>query len=254
MCRTVRGPAAARRMSPPMPGGMREPFGADRPQSPRRDPIARDARTIARGQFAEQLIRRHRDAVRRKIGRRIVGVARMMRAVDADAGDRRASCRRRSPPSIRMPANFAPSSSRSFGHLSFELAARAPAPLGDRIVHRQRHHEATVRGRCAGRRRHRSAAGSHRDCPAPTPRHRPRRPRPAVCARRRDPQRPALAARAPRQRLGVGRAERLVGDQANARSARLGMKMHQNSDLRRGVAAVDQRRRIDEEQYLEQRR
>jgi len=53
---------------------------------------------------------------------------------------------------------------------------------------------------------------------------------------RRHPQRAALAAARRRQRLRVGRSERVVCRQANARSDRRGIKPHQNSERAAALA------------------
>jgi hypothetical protein len=53
---------------------------------------------------------------------------------------------------------------------------------------------------------------------------------------RRDPERAALAAACRRQCFGVGRSERLVRRQANARRNRRGMKPHQNSEWAAALA------------------
>ena len=141
--------------------------------------------------------------------RRIRRVRRRGRDVDAEADDDGEAVRRGSrAPSSRMPASLAPSSRRSFGHLS----ARRGAPM-----RRERAATASCRASAGDeaelrrerrRRTGRSAAGWRRDCPAATPRCGPCRPLPARLLARDDPEpRRDRPARAARERLVVGRAD-----------------------------------------------
>ena len=156
---------------------------------------------------------------------------------------------------------------RSFGHLSFSRGAERGASARDGIVHARAPRRTTIAAR-ARRAPDRSAAGWRRDCRAPTPRCRPRRPRPALWLSRRDPQRAALAGARKRQRLGIGRAERLVSYVPDPRQAR-GFAVHlmardltenrsrfrdraSEQRFRRHRRRAQQRRRIGEEQHVDQ--
>ena len=68
-----------------------------------------------------------------------------------------------------MPANLLPSISRSFGHFSASRWRRPGTRPPMRIVQRERRDERQLRHNAPAA-PGRSAAGSHRDCPAPTPR------------------------------------------------------------------------------------
>ena len=163
-------------------------------------------------------------------------------------------------PSIRIPASLASPSKRSFGHFSLRPAASAGAHCGDRVVHGKRRHEGQLR-RGSAAPRARAATAWRRDCPAARPTGWPRRPRPALWLLRRHPERPALAGARKRQRLGVGRAERVVGyvpdpppgpwRRGSFRCARSDRRASEQR-LRRRAGRAQERRRIDEEQEIEQ--
>src|SRR6185295_3010792 len=51
-----------------------------------------------------------------------------------------------------------------------------------------------------------------------------------------DPQRPVLAGARPRERFGIGRAERVERDETGA-CVRVGIKVHQNNDFAAAAAA-----------------
>ena len=126
-------------------GGAREPVGADGGKALARVPLRQPAQHLGR-QRGEQRLGATRGAGGRQIGRRIVGVGRMAGAIDANP-DRRP--RRSSPaalsPSIRMPANFAPSSRRSFGHLIASCGLSVGRDLRDRVMDRERRDERQLR-------------------------------------------------------------------------------------------------------------
>ena len=56
--------------------------------------------------------------------------------------------------------------------------------------------------------------------------------------RRRHPQRPRVAGSSMRERLRIARPERIVSDEADAGSFRIGMKVHQNNDFAAAAAAI----------------
>ena len=94
----------------------------------------------------------------------------------------------------------------------------------------------------------RSAAGSRRDCRAPTPRcgRGGRAPRSGVL--RGDPQRPALAGAREPQRLRVGRADRVVSDEPRPGRHSPWDRAASEQRFRRDPRRGDQRRGIDEVQ------
>ena len=169
------------------------------PQSRRRAAIAPGAAAMVRESAVSTPSGDAGRAGRREVGRRIRRVRRVMGAIHADAD------RDRQPPIDAFPfdqdaGELVPSSRRSFGHL------RARRWLQGRREFGRSHHAAraprrrTIRRR-VGRRRIGRAAGLRRDCPAcgdpgaaaPAP--------PGGLPPRDDPQRPALAARAPARAL-----------------------------------------------------
>ena len=188
--------------------------------------------TIARRQRREQAFGRGADARRGEIGRRIVGAVRMMRAIDADP-DRHASC----PLALDQDAGELVAVDqqivRPFQH--------QPIGAGPGCVRRWRRaapapRRTTARA-SAPAAPDRSAAGSRRDCPAPTPRYgrAGRGPRSGACAMIHSG--PRSPSRASAQRLGIGRAERVVSDEPHAGRHRRGIELHQNSDFAAAAAA-----------------
>ena len=64
---------------------------------------------------------------------------------------------------------------------------------------------------------------------------------------------PAFAGARTRQRLGVGRAERLVGICAGPRQVR-GFAVHSKQRFRRYRCSTKKRRRVDKEKYVDESR
>ena len=144
--------------------GAREPVGADRGKARAAVPL-RQPRHHRGRQRREQAFGRGADAGRGEIGRGKFGAGRMMRAVDADADAR--------PPRPRLRSGCRRTCcGRSGGHSAISAPA-APASPGmraaDGVMQRQRRDERQLGG-SAPAATDRSAAGSHRDCRARTPR------------------------------------------------------------------------------------
>ena len=180
--------------------GAGEPARADRGEAARRRPrraellgpgVARAPRTASRRRPATPQRGEARSPDR-------AGPSGCATTVDADADRRpRAGRRRACSPSSRMPASLAPSSSTSFGHFSARRSAAPPPsrPMRPSVgatarVHRERQpgDEAERRGDAPARRRIDEQQAWRRDCPRGVAQARPRRPRPAVCSLRDDPE------------------------------------------------------------------
>ncbi len=133
--------------------------------------------------------------------------------------------------------------------------------VAQRVVQGKRRHERQLRRQRLGRRLAQQQAGveiARRRVPGAAA--------PAAAgqlAARRDPQRPAPAGACTRQRLGIGRAENFVSFVPDPRQAR-GFAVHlsdarrsprsrvSKQGLRRRGRSANQRRRIDEEQHVDQ--
>ena len=202
-------------MSPPMPAAWRQPLGADRGKARAAVPL-REARHHGARQRAEDSSSGVTAAPSRRQARRRIG-----RGL---ADDARSSPRSRPRPA-RSPA-IALGLDQDAGELRaveqqivrpFELERGTQRRRSLCRPHRARasaDHEAELRQMRRRRRIGQQQAGVEiarlrgPDIAAPAA--------PGGLARRRDPQRPALPGARARQRLRVGRAERLVGDKPNA--------------------------------------
>ena len=212
------------------------------PQSPRRAPIARAAPSwCAR---APEQRPRSRTRRRRRDRSPECGVGRMMRELTPMPMATVERYRRSLSPSIRMPANLAPSSRvvrpferqprRKRGASRDDASCTASAATKESSAARSG-------GRRVGQQQARVEIAGLRN-----PSVRPRRPRPAVWRGAVIHSGPRSPARARPRRFRVGRAERVVGDEPHARRGRDGIELHQNSDFAppppRRRAAPDRRR------------
>ena len=189
-------------------------------------------------------------SARGKAGGGIRQTVRRGREIDADADHDRQAVGPLSA-SSRMPASLLPSASTSFGHLSCTSAPGAHKLHG--FIEREAGDKAERRSdRRARRPCHQETA--RRNCPA----RRPFAPAPATPAglqRGHDPERPALAgARARKASTIRGIEASKASSVCPASLARepSAKAISQNSDLAAAVAASSKRRRINEEQEIEQ--
>ena len=108
------------------PGGAREPVGADGGKALAAVPLRQARRASWPTSALNSACGRDRGAGGGEIGRGIIGIRRMARAIDADADRRRRAARR---PRLRSGCRrtLSPSSSRSFGHLSASRGSRSGA-------------------------------------------------------------------------------------------------------------------------------
>ena len=186
--------------------GPLEPFLADGGETGRHGPIAPAAARHCGRQLGEHAVGRGAHARSRKVGRGKRRAGRVVHAINADADRNRAHPRLRS--RCRRIC-----SRRSGRRLAISSATPFREPrntAGNRIMQGQRRNKRQLR-RDAPADQRQSAAAWRRDCRAPIP-------TAAAAAAARGlppgghPQRAALAAARERQRLGIGRADRLVSD------------------------------------------
>src|SRR5262249_47181906 len=134
-------------------------------------------------------------------------------------------------PSIRMPANLAPASRRSFGHLiaSRGLRSAATSTTASWIASAATNESCGQRSAAAGPVSNRLAER----LPGGRIHGRPARPPPAARALPLggDPERPALALTCQIESLGVGRAEHFVCDEPHARRGCPGLEFHPASSF-----------------------
>ena len=171
-------------------GSAREPIGADGGRNARPGSIVRDAPHHLGRHALKTSLRRHARAGRGKVGRRIVGIGRVAGAVDRRSRPRPSSA---PSPSVRMPANLAPSSRRSLGHLIASCGRSRGRDLATAswIASAATNESSDQCSGGAGR----SAAGLRRDCRARTSRYGRGGHGRALCRSGRDPERSALARR-----------------------------------------------------------
>ena len=139
-------------------------------------------------------------------------------------------------PSIRMPANFASDSRRSFGHLIASLGFRLGATSTTASCSGERGDERELGPMLGLRRLGQQQAGveisglGHPRAAATAA--------PGALPLRRDPERAAFAAPRPRQRFRIGRVERLACHQPHAGAGRPGIESHHVAVQNSALAAV----------------
>ena len=224
-------------------GGAVEPIGADAGK-PGATPPLREAAHHRAGQRRKQILSGDVGARGSQIGRRICRLRRMMHAVHADADGDRKPCREKScrKTSRRKTLAFEQNAGE-LGACAEEVIrpferkffAQAGGAIEDRVMNGKRGDEGQFRRvflggrRIAEQQRGEKIAG----------RGNPLRPAAAAARRlppRRDPQRTTLAAMRGRQRLRIGRRQRLVGHQAKTCSRCRGIKSHQNREWAAALA------------------